>query len=146
MCIRDSCSDLDFDFERDCIQAVAFSTTKSLKTDAWRNGIVFSKHRVGGIQKLYEWRWLSSFNLAIGLHQMKKFAPDYMYNKYNLIYHDVCKDLNLKTTNTIFIALGEGEQFKDKMYDRYWRDDAYCRINVRNHLKYFYRLKNKRDN
>tara|TARA_B100000902_G_scaffold29489_1_gene35439 strand:+ start:1495 stop:2403 length:909 start_codon:yes stop_codon:yes gene_type:complete len=140
------CSGLDFDFARDCIQAVAFSTTKSLKTDAWRNGMIFSKHRVGGIQKLYEWRWLSSFNLAIGLHQMEKFSPDYMYTKYSGIYDNVCEKLELKPTNTIFIALGEGEQYKDEKYDRYWRDGAYCRINVRNHLKFFYRLKNKKDN
>jgi hypothetical protein len=139
------CSGLYFDFARDCIQAVAFSTTKSLKTDAWRNGMIFSKHRVGGIQKLYEWRWLSSFNLAIGLHQMKSFNPDYMVNKYSDVYRRVCLDLKLKTTNTIFIAMGEGEEYKDEKYDRYWRDGTYCRFNIRNHLKHFYKIQKKTD-
>jgi len=108
--------------------------------------MIFSKHRVGGIQKLYEWRWLSSFNLAIGLHQMEKFSPDYMYNKYKDTYDWVCHKLKLTPTNTIFIALGEGEEYKDKEFDRYWRDDAYCRINVRNHLKYFHKVKQDLDN
>ena len=114
----------------------AFSTTKSLKTDAWRNGMIFSKHRVGGIQKLCEWRWLSSFNLAIGLHQMKRFSPDYMYHKYTGAYNTVCEELKLVPTNTIFIAMGEGEQYNDKKYDQNWRDETYCRINVRNHVKF----------
>ena len=140
------CSDLTFDFNRDCIQAVAFSTTKSLKTDAWRNGMIFSKHRVGGIQKLCEWRWLSSFNLAVGLHQMKRFSPDYMYHKYADAYNTVCDKLKLAPTNTIFIALGEGEQYNSEKYKANWRDDKYCRINIRNHVKFFYKLKKKLDN
>ena len=69
-----------------------------------------------------------------------------MHNKYKDIYTEVCNKLELKPTNTIFIALGEGEQYKHEKYDRYWRDEAYCRINVRNYLKYYYRLKNKKDN
>ena len=77
---------------------------------------------------------------------MEKFSPDYMHNKYSQIYDEVCDDLKLKTTNTIFIALGEGDKYKDEQYERYWRDDTYCRINVRNHLKYFYKLRNNKDN
>ena len=126
------CSGLTFDFNRECIQAVAFSTTKGLKTDAWRNGILFSKHRAGGPQELYEWRWLSSFNLAVGIHQMKQFSPDAMWNKYQTAYNLVCDKLKLEATNTIYIAMAQGEE-----YDRFWRDDTYCRVNVRNHVKFF---------
>lgn len=44
--------------------------------------------------------------MHIGLHFMRKFGPDYFWNKYAKHYNKVCSDFNLSPTKSIHLAMG----------------------------------------
>jgi len=41
----------------------------------------------------------------IGLYFIRQLEPDYLWNKYENIYYQICKDFDLVPTQSIYLAL-----------------------------------------
>lgn len=128
-----TCFGIEVDLSHPCIKMVAFSTGKGLSCGNWRAGIVFTDFTEEecslGLQT--EWNHGIHINVAIANELMRNFGPDTMPKKYMESHKAVCKHYGLDETNTIHIAtippmVGA---------DRFNRDDAFYRINIRDALK-----------
>jgi hypothetical protein len=124
-----TCSGIEVDLNHPAIRFAAFSTTKSLSCGSYRNGLLFSKERGGHMDVQTQWHHGIHLNCSMGLHLMKNFSPDYLYNKYQASYHKACERLGLQPTTCVHLALG------DKDWDYFNRDGLVNRVGVRNAVK-----------
>ena len=100
-----ACRDICFDYSHPSIQSVSFSLSKGLGLGQHRAGIRYSRERLPGpVTVTNDFRFYIESSLWIGLKFMQKFSPDYLQNKYCDIYKEVCKNLDLKPSSTIFVA------------------------------------------
>ena len=100
-----ACRDIHFDYSHPAIQSVSFSLSKGLGLGAYRTGIRYSKKRAPGpVTIINNFRLYIHSSLWIGLKFMEKFSPDYLQQKYYDSYKEVCKNLDLKPSSTIFVA------------------------------------------
>jgi len=128
-----TCFGIEVKLNHPCIKMVAFSTGKGLSCGNWRAGIVFTNIEPDdcslGIQT--EWNHGIHLNVAIANELMRNFGPDTMPKKYKDSHMAVCEHYGLESSNTIHIATippTEGAE-------RFNRDGAYYRINIRDALK-----------
>ena len=45
----------------------------------------------------------------IGLHFVRNLPTDYLWNKYGDSYYKICRDFNLTSTNSIYLALRDNQ-------------------------------------
>jgi hypothetical protein len=128
-----TCSGINLNFNHDCITSVVFSTTKGLSCGNYRNGIQFTKIPQGHLAIQNEWHHGIHLNVAIGLYLMQNFSPDFLYEKYQESYLNVCDYFQFKPTNCIHLALG------DEKWEYFSRDNAFYRIGVKNAVKQYFR-------
>ena len=100
-----ACRDIYFDYSHPAVQSVSFSLSKGLGLGSHRTGLRYSRERLPGpVTVTNNFKFYIQSSVWIGLKFMQKFNPDYLQNKYADIYKEVCKNLELKPSSTIFVA------------------------------------------
>ena len=128
-----TCEAIYFHFNYDCIVGAIFSTTKGLNCGNYRNGILFTNIQDSSLAVQTDWKHGIHLNTYIGLQLMKNFSPDTIPLTYKPSQQYVCRQLNITSTNTMHIALGD-EKWKEYRRDR----SNYNRINIRHAIKEHY--------
>ena len=123
------CSHIDFNFEHNCIKEITFSLSKSLYVANLRIGMrltreddddpLFVTNKIGYINKL------SAF---IGSTLLKKFTPDYIFNKYRHRQIQYCQILNVDPSNCVLFGIG------DSRWNDYNRDRSTNRLSFHKFL------------
>jgi hypothetical protein len=92
-----------------CIQEVTCSLSKPFYVlETHRIGIRFSREYFDdGICMINEVRMANTHSMNLGSWFMQKFSNSYNWETYGQHYYQICKDLKLKTTNTVIFALGD---------------------------------------
>lgn len=109
-----ACRDICFDYSHPAIQSVSFSLSKGLGLGLYRSGIRYSKTRhPGPVTIVNDFKYYMMSSTWIGLKFMQSFSPDYLQNKYQSYYKEMCKHLNLKPSSTIFVAY---KKYEDQNY------------------------------
>jgi hypothetical protein len=104
------CRGIDFDLSHPSIKSVAISLSKGLGLGWNRIGLRWTKSNTADAVTIQ-----NDFNMnlrapvMIGLHFLRNLPPDYLWNTYGNIYSKICKDFNLIATNSIYLALRNGE-------------------------------------
>ena len=106
------------------VHSVAFSLSKVFCTGFLRVGIVLSKTEWDSpLKTLNEWSYLPVLNMRLHELLMKKFDPDYIYEKYRKSQLEMCKELDLTPSDTVLFGLSD-----DSKWDEYTRNGIINRI------------------
>lgn len=99
-----------FDFSHPAIQSVGVSLSKGLSLGWNRVGIRWSKSaNTDSITLMNDFHMNNRVPTIIGLHYIRNFPQDYLWNTHGERYYKVCNDFNLTPTNSIQLALRNGE-------------------------------------
>lgn len=98
-----------------CITEITSSLTKPF--------FVLEKHRVGvrftrdyqndGISMMNEMKVQNTFSMGLGMHFMKEFSCDWLWQQLDTQYNTICLEQNLTPTDTVIFALGDEARYKD---------------------------------
>ena len=100
------CRDITFDFNHVAIRSVGISLSKGLGLGWNRIGLRWTRQPKPDSVTI-----MNNFNMnlrvpaMIGLHFIRNFEPDYLWNKHGERYYKVCKDFNLIPTSSIYLAI-----------------------------------------
>lgn len=103
------CRDIEFDFSHPAIQSVGISLSKGLGLGWNRVGLRWTREtRADAITIMNDFRMNNRALAMIGLHFVRNFEPDYLWNKHGNNYYKVCKDFGLTPTKSIYLATKDG--------------------------------------
>ena len=102
-----SCSrDIVFDYSHPAIESVGMSLSKGLGLGWNRIGLRWQrKYKQDAITIMNTFNMNLRVVAKIGLHFVREFPSDYLWNTHSERYYKVCKDFNLRPTNSIHLAL-----------------------------------------
>ena len=102
------CGDLDFDFTHPCIHTITFALSKTFPLSHARVGLRFTRQDDDDpafvTQKTNYTNRVAS---GLGLHFMKKYSPDYIYNAYRSTQLDFCNQLNVLPSDCVMFGIGD---------------------------------------
>ena len=107
------CNDFDFDLRHKCITDVTFSLSKSLYAAHLRIGMrltreddddpLFVTNKIGYVNRI---------SAAIGRKLLKRFGPDYIYNKYRERQLEICNILDVEPSNCVLFGIGDNKWYE----------------------------------
>jgi hypothetical protein len=104
------CRDISFDFNHSSIQSVGISLSKGLGLGWNRVGLRYTRESITDSITI-----MNDFNMnlrapaMIGLHFVRNLPTDYLWDKYGESYYKICRDFNLTSTNSIYLALRDNQ-------------------------------------
>jgi hypothetical protein len=103
------CRDITFDFSHDAIRSVGISLSKGLGLGWNRIGLRWSRQgKPDSVTIMNDFHMNNRALAMVGLHFVRCFPSDYLWNRYSKIYYQICNDFNLTPTNSIYLALKDG--------------------------------------
>jgi len=106
------------------IHSVAFSLSKVFSTGFMRVGILLSKDELDTpLAMCNDWSYLPKLNMKLHVGLMKKFSPDFIYEKYRRKQLDLCKEHDLTPSDTVIFGLSN-----DAKWDKYTRNNIINRV------------------
>jgi hypothetical protein len=104
------CRGVVFDLSHPSIKSVAISLSKGLGLGWNRIGLRWTRQpKPDSVTIMNDFRMNNRALAMIGLHFVRNLSPDYLWNTYGETYYKVCKDFDLTPTNSIYLALRNGE-------------------------------------
>lgn len=104
------CRDINFDFNNEVIRSVGISLSKGLGLGWNRIGLRWTRDRgQDSVTIMNDFRMNNRALAMIGLHFIRNFPSDYLWNTHGERYYKVCKDFNLTPTKSIYLALRNGQ-------------------------------------
>lgn len=102
--------DIEFNFDHPAIKSFAISLSKGLGLGWNRVAVRWSRSKQSdSIGIMNDFNMLNKITLAVGCYYMKNCESDYLWNNYGDKYYKVCNDFNLTPTNSIHLALDNGQ-------------------------------------
>ena len=111
------CSNIEFDLSHQCITDVTFSLSKTFYAAHLRIGMRLT--RVDDDDPLFVTNKIGYINRSsayIGQQLLKKFSPDYIYNKYRNRQVEICKILDVEPSDCVLFGIG------NSIWNEYNRD------------------------
>ncbi len=104
------CRDIRFDFSDPVIQSVGISLSKGLGLGWNRIGLRWTRQsQADSVTIMNDFRMNNRALSMIGLHFVRNFSSDYLWNTHGNRYYQVCNDFGLEPTNSIYLALRNGQ-------------------------------------
>ncbi len=104
------CRGVDFEFDHPAIQSVGISLSKGLGLGWNRIGLRWSKQtNADAITIMNDFNMNNRALAMIGLHFVRNLPADYLWNTHERSYNKVCQDFNLTPTQSIYLALKNGQ-------------------------------------
>jgi hypothetical protein len=104
------CRNIVFDFNHVAIRSVGISLSKGLGLGWNRIGLRWTKEiKPDAITIMNDFNMNCRVLSKIGLHFIRKFPTDYLWNTYGKLNAQVCKDFDLTPTHSIYLALKNSE-------------------------------------
>ena len=99
--------DIVFDYSHPAIESVGMSLSKGLGLGWNRVGLRWLRryNKQDSITIMNDYQMNMRAVVKIGLHFIRNFPSDYLWNTHGERYYKVCKDFNLRPTNSIHLAL-----------------------------------------
>ncbi len=104
------CRGIDFDLSHPSIKSVAISLSKGLGLGWNRVGLRWTRQTDPDSVTI-----MNDFNMnlrapaMIGLHFLRNLPTDYLWDTHGKNYYKVCQDFDLTPTNSIYLALRNGQ-------------------------------------
>ena len=104
------CRGINFDVSHSAIKSVGISLSKGLGLGWNRIGVRWTRQTTpDSVTIQNDFRMVMRGPVIIGLHFLRQLPPDYLWNKYGTIYQKICRDFELTPTQSIYLALRNGE-------------------------------------
>lgn len=104
------CRDINFNFNHRVIRSVGISLSKGLGLGWNRIGLRWTKSsNPDAITIMNDFNMNCRALAKIGLHFLREFPSDYLWNTHGERYYKVCKDFDLTPTKSIYLAQRNGE-------------------------------------
>jgi hypothetical protein len=119
------CSNIVFDYGHPAISSVGISLSKGLGLGWNRIGLRWTKNtNVDSVTIMNDFRMNNRALAMIGLHFIRNFKPDYLWNTHGERYYKVCTDFELTPTNSIYLALRKGQPVGVSSLIRYLENES----------------------
>lgn len=100
------CRGINFDLSHPCIKSFAVSLSKGLGLGWNRIGLRWTKQdKADAVTIMNDFNMNLRATAKIGLHFLRNFEPDYLWQTHGERYRKVCEDFNLAPTKSIYLAL-----------------------------------------
>lgn len=121
-----TCSrDITFDFNHESIRSVGISLSKGLGLGWNRIGLRWTRQaNPDSVTIMNDFRMNNRALVMIGLHFIRNLSSDYFWNTHGTNYRRICYDFNLMPTNSIYLALRNGEPVGVAPLIRYLENEA----------------------
>jgi hypothetical protein len=101
-----TCANIDFDFTHDCITDIVFSLSKTFPVAHARIGMRLTKTDDDDLMFVYDKiNYNNRISAKLGLELIRKYHPDYIYNKYAPQQEAMCEHLHIDQSNTVLFGL-----------------------------------------
>ena len=112
--------DIEFDFNRKCIQGISFSMTKGFYgAEHLRIGLRLTKEFTDDpVEVFNQFEVIIWIGPDVGLKLINNFEVDYIQNKYYDRQIEICKELNIESSKCAIFGITDKNHFKFKKYDR----------------------------
>lgn len=108
------CSNIDFNFNFECITDITFSLSKAFPLAYARVGMRLTREDDDDLLlMLHKIDYTNRIGAGLGYHLMDKFGPDYIVNKYKKQQLDLCNHLKIKPSNTVLFGVDEHNQYPE---------------------------------
>jgi len=104
------CSDIDFNFNHECITDITFSLSKTFPVAHARIGMRLTK--VDDDDSLFVYNksgYINRIGSSLGLCYLKEFSPEYIVDTYKSKQTEFCSALNATVSNTVLFGVGGDE-------------------------------------
>jgi hypothetical protein len=106
---------LTFNIDYECVEYVTSSLSKVFPLEFHRVGIRLQKEvsddQLYVVNEPYH-NYINIFSAKLGLEMMKKFPPDYIFNKYRNKQLQFCSKLNLEPSDCVIFGIDHNNKFK----------------------------------
>jgi hypothetical protein len=124
------CSNINFDFNYDCITDITFSLSKAFPLAYARVGMRLTKvDDDDALLMLHKIEYTNRIGAAIGIPLMEQYSPDYIVTKYRKQQIDLCNKLDIEPSNTVLFGID-----KNNKYPEYNRGGSTNRLGLYRHL------------
>ncbi len=104
------CRDVTFDFNHPAISSVGISLSKGLGLGWNRIGLRWSRNsKQDSVTIMNDFHMNNRALAMIGLHFIRSVPTDYLWNTHANSYYKVCNDFSLTPTQSIYLALRNGQ-------------------------------------
>jgi hypothetical protein len=104
------CRGINFDLSHPSIKSIGISLSKGLGLGWNRIGLRWTKEtNPDSITIMNDFDMNLRATAMIGLHFIRNLPPDYLWNTHGDKYYKICNDFNLTPTNSIYLALRNGQ-------------------------------------
>lgn len=126
-----TCTDINFDFNYECITDISFSLSKTFPVAHARIGLRLTRNDDDDLMFVYEKiNYNNRLAANLGLNLIKKYDPDYIYHKYIVKQKNLCFILGLVPSKTILFGLDY-----DNRYPEYSRGTSVNRLGLYKHYE-----------
>lgn len=124
------CSDIEFNFNYNCITDITFSLSKTFPLAYARVGMRLTRTDDDDpLLMLHKIEYTNRIGAALGLKTMEIYSPDYIVNKYKQKQIDLCNTLGVDPSNTVLFGI----DYKNK-YPEYNRGGQSNRLGLHRHF------------
>jgi hypothetical protein len=104
------CKNIEFDLGHPAIKSIGISLSKGLGLGWNRIGLRWTRQPItDSVTIMNDFRMNNRALAMIGLHFVRKFPTDYLWIEHGNKYNKVCKDFGLTPTNSVYLALKNGQ-------------------------------------
>lgn len=104
------CRDITFDFGHVAIRSAGISLSKGLGLGWNRIGLRWTRQtKADSVTIMNDFHMNNRALAMIGLHFIRNLPTDYLWNTHGTCYQRICHDFNLMPTNSIYLALRNGQ-------------------------------------
>jgi hypothetical protein len=108
------CSDIDFNFNFDCITDITFSLSKAFPLAYARVGMRLTREDDDdSLLMLHKISYTNRIGAGLGTVLMDNFSPDYIVKKYKKKQLELCKELGIKPSNTVLFGVDENNRYPE---------------------------------
>jgi len=100
------CSNINFDFNHECITDITFSLSKAFPLAYARVGMRLTKvDDDDTLLMLHKIEYTNRIGASLGIELMKNYSPDYIVNKYKQTQLHLCDTLGINPSNTVLFGI-----------------------------------------
>lgn len=107
-----ACRDINIDLSHKCIEDITFSLGKTFPIIGARAGIRMQRDEIDDpVLFANQSGIVNNFGCLVGLEAMKKFSPDYIFDKYQPAAKRIAKKLQAEETSTVMFQTSTHEHY-----------------------------------
>jgi hypothetical protein len=121
---------VNIDVRYKCIDTICTSISKMFDGAQYlRTGIRLQRNNLDdGINIFNSVNMVPNYNMSMAVHIMSKYSIDFNWNTYEKVYHQVCQELNLSTTDCVLFGTSLTE------YKAFNRGNNHNRVCISNEI------------